>query len=259
MFSYKLFLIDITIAVTLGVIIISLTILVAFCYMVFSPNTIFFADVLKTAKTGDLILFSSDNQELRWSSLNQWSHVGFILENPFDKENPLFIESDIPLTERGRTDLLSGTLDKNGVKMIYLKDKLEGYKGIMAYRKLQYKGKDVKPLEFFQSKISFGALGTYIYDNYNSKKYQNSGIFWLKQFIRLRKMNPFANIEGKKKTDKIFCSELVMELYRYLGVASPRIKKLHNVFPKHLSSTSFYNILSPNWKLKKERLVKFTK
>lgn len=139
MIYYKILLLDIVFAIVLLIIVVFVIVLIAFPWQIFSSKQITLSSVLNTAKTGDLVLFSSSTPELRFASLNQWSHIGMVVENPNDSQSPYFVESDIPLTERGRFDLFTNELDKNGVKLIYLKDKIEGYKGTMAFRKLNFK------------------------------------------------------------------------------------------------------------------------
>lgn len=255
MWSAKILFLDIIIAISVVAIVLCITFLMAFPYdRYFQGNATSISQINKIAKTGDVILFASTHPELRWSSLSSWSHIGMVVQNPNDIENPLFLESDVPLFEheRGVQDLLTQQKDKNGVKLIPLKEKLERYNGTMVYRKLihsQQHPNAVNLMKTFSNRSRFEELLPWLQQNYADHKYENSVSFWMRSFAKFRKMNPFAGVglkpAGKRK--KIFCSELVYNVYSHLGIVRPM--KASNILPKHFSKTAVYNILQPGWSL----------
>jgi hypothetical protein len=260
MLYYKIVLIDVALTLVILIIMVCIVILITFPYQIFSPNQICLSKLLEKGKTGDLILFSSKTPELRFASLSPWSHVGMIIDNPKDPQNPLFIESDIPLKERGRRDLFSGVLDKNGVKLLYLKDKIEGYQGIMAFRELNFKNENKdhpKYRQFWNRTKDPVEFILWLKNKYSHLKYQNAASFWMQQFVKLRKLSPFGFVRFKRPKsweEKIFCSELVFDIYKNLGICNRDLES-RDIMPKHFASITLSKLIEDNWKLEKEHTI----
>jgi hypothetical protein len=224
-------------------------------------------DYCKFAKTGDIILFSSRVPDLRWALGNNWSHIGVVIENEKNKSEPYFVESDIPLTkiELERINHLKNEKVKNGVKMVYLREKLINYKGSIAFRSLKI-NKKYKLSNYHSKTIVNNKSNPIITKNWikyiktlKDIEYENSASFWLKNFLSIRKLLPTAlNLKHFKDRKKVFCSELTYDILQHFGILRDHIKSAY-LLPQHFSykSTSLNkNFISENFDYGKEILLK---
>ena len=120
-------------------------------------------EIMKRAKTGDLILFQGQGPDARFircmSVSNEWSHVGVVIEHENEK---LITEAYPTVIDK---DVIRDTEHK-GVQFVSLRKRLETYpSGCVAYRPLE--GKKVDSTKTQRFITWFKDLPGYMIPQYN--------------------------------------------------------------------------------------------
>lgn len=167
---------------------------------------------IEKLETGDILLM--DDTSFWFSKMvtkisgSKWSHIGIILKDP-TYINPAL--QGLYLWQSGTETYVDSEdkINKFGVRIDDLKEKLETYTGYIAYRKLNPNLKELVP-DFEERlvkahKIAHGdKYDINIIDFLNAREYvQESQSIWSKLF---------------KKTNNFFCSALVGFIYQQLGL-----------------------------------------
>jgi len=191
--------------------------------------------IRSTLKTGDIILFSSGAICMKiWKRLtgSRWTHVGIVIYEKKFKQMLLW-ES---VMSAGLCDVDTYE-NKKGVQSVLLRQKVRGYKGEVAIRRLTVDAKKRKKmrknLREFRKEVrnrDYEKFRTQILkafcDELYKKKYREkkSNKFWkfvssiVVKYWNLRK----ENIED---LSSIFCSELIAEAYQRMGLLKKKPPK----------------------------------
>ena len=161
-------------------------------------------------KTGDIVLFSGRCKVGRFIQLVtwcKWSHVGMIIiDDRFD--SPLVCES----THNDRVPGLDLGRRTQGVQTVYLKDRLEGYKGNMAIMRLE------------GHKLSQQDL-----DRFKEFRSASVGVLFEESFTEaFLSMFKWINNEGDFNTR--FCTEHIGGAYQSLGLLT-KCYPVHKITP----------------------------
>jgi len=193
----------------------------------------------KTAKTGDLLLFSTCKREklppgLRKAAFgSEWTHSGILYFDPITKR-PLVWEMN-RTNGSGLKDLLTSKKDKDGAQLVDLEDKLLEYEGYCLIRQLDFQG------EWKSEKKRVG-LFKKLFDRYGDRKFNFSplwvGLVVVSEWFGLRPSEKWINT-SLPKFDSLLCSELTTLSYQELGAWSdplyPPQRPLTLLLPHHFS------------------------
>jgi hypothetical protein len=213
---------------------------VSCCMPSFSPpaNRIEFSkeDACRVAKTGDIILFSGtsfNSKIIEWVCPSVWSHIGIIFEDPERENDPSVFES-VESSDNMR-EAMAPCAVRPGVRVVRLKEYLEGYKGnAIAIRTLQCEKQYIKSLRKYMTNV----LTKQIIEH-NGKPYEKR----LFEFVNAR-YRFFSN--PKKTLDSFFCSELVAEVFMRAGLLESDIKSCPSVFlPDDFGDTGDLKLCTP--------------
>ena len=164
-------------------------------------------------KTGDLILFSSNNTGLfalfdrliKLFTNSEYNHIGMILKDPtyIDKNlKGLYLYES---SWEGEPDPADGKI-KLGVQITPLKEAFKNNPGNAYLRRL------VPPCEGAYESVLSDANIIEIYKKTNAKPYDLNPVDWIEAFFRIDPTFKF----GKDK--RFFCSALVGYIYQQLGI-----------------------------------------
>jgi hypothetical protein len=164
-------------------------------------------------KTGDLILFSSNNTGLfalfdrliKLFTNSEYNHIGMILKDPtyIDKNlKGLYLYES---SWEGEPDPADGKI-KLGVQITPLKEAFKNNPGNAYLRRL------VSPCEKAYESVLCDANIIEIYKKTNAKPYDLNPVDWIEAFFRIDPTFKF----GKDK--RFFCSALVGYIYQQLGI-----------------------------------------
>jgi hypothetical protein len=157
-----------------------------------------YSEIRGELKTGDLILFSGNDLLSKLIQLvtgSQWSHVGLVLVlHEYD-----FITLWESTTLSSEPDLITG-LPRRGVQMVQLSSRLASYEGSFALKALN------EPVDWAEHKLADLRL------RLNGRDYERSPNELFKSV--------YDGKWGENKPDvsSVFCSELVVEAYKELGL-----------------------------------------
>ncbi len=160
-----------------------------------------YQNIRSRLRTGDLVLFSGRSPfsyMIRLATMSKWSHVGMVVKLP---------EYDfLTLFESTTSDCIRdlGTQEiKNGVQLVPLSERIELYSGDIAVRRIQGEHYDEKA--FVDAVMSV------------RKRLQNRPFDPDKlELLRAAYDGPFGT--NTEDLSAIFCSELVVEVYKHLGL-----------------------------------------
>ena len=218
--------------------------------------------IRSTLKTGDIVLFSSGVICMKiWKRLtgSRWTHVGIVVYEKKFKQMLLW-ES---VMSAGLCDVDTYE-NKKGVQSVLLRQKVRGYKGEVAIRRLtvaeKKRKKMRKNLREFRKEVrnrDYEKFRTQILkafcDEFSKGKYQKKerNIF-LRFFSAIVEEKWGLRKENIEDLSSIFCSELIAEAYQRMGLLkkkppkkaeeSGRLKKLYKdiVFHKKAKPSNEY-------------------
>jgi len=146
-------------------------------------------------KTGDLILFSGRSlaaRIVRGFTGSRWSHVGLVVRLPEHPQTPLLWEA----TRASKVqDIVHGRAF-DGVQLVSLDDRIAGYQGVVAVRRLQGVVTDAQARQRLDELMMA----------WQAKPYRN--------FVRQHLSYWVRGEQGLAFQKGGFCSELVAEVYR---------------------------------------------
>ena len=162
--------------------------------------------VLQRLRTGDLILFSTDNgwvdYFLKFFTWSEYTHIGMVIKEPsisFKKLDP----DKIYIWESGMESYPNKV--KLGVQITDLDTIIPNYKGKLYVRKLEGSDREIKRIFNPQSLSK-------IYEQANGKPYDCNIFDWLGAFCR-------TDIRPQK-TNRFWCSAFVGYIYTQLYILS---------------------------------------
>lgn len=207
-------------------------------------NYILYSEYIDIAQTGDLVFFSSDLSDLRLVLRYPWNHVGIVIRDPV--RGALLWESNIlgdSAQDHHPVDLVSKK-SKDGTQLLYLKDKLDNYKGIVSFRRLESKYRRENTEKEWSSKLlNFSS-------QFGDVKFRETGKYWAPQFFYMRNLLPFGPPE--KLSGSIFdirqacCSEICALALREIGALKNTIQP-HEVTPVELHKGRGSSLLNQGW------------
>ena len=164
-------------------------------------------------KTGDLILFSSNNTGLfalfdrliKLFTNSEYNHIGMVLKDPtyIDKNlKGLYLYES---SWEGEPDPADGKI-KLGVQITPLKEAFKNNPGNAYLRRL------VTPCKSAYESVLSDANIIEVYKKTNAKPYDLNPVDWIEAFFRIDPTFTF----GKDK--RFFCSALVGYIYQQLGI-----------------------------------------
>lgn len=155
-------------------------------------------DILAQAATGDLVLFSGKglvSGTIRLFTRSRWSHIGIVLRDETDGD-VLLLESTI--TDEAPDITLGRPV--RGVQVVRLAEKLAAYEGAVALRRLEL---DERPADLDDTLRELAGLWRY-------RGY--------KSFTATLLLDLLSGNRRPHRVHRVFCSELVAEVYKRLGV-----------------------------------------
>lgn len=154
-------------------------------------------DLLGRACTGDLVLFSGRglvSGTVRLFTRSRWSHVGLVLRA--DDGEILMLEA----TNTDEAPDIALGRPIRGVQVVRLSEKLANYDGVVALRCLEV---EARPEDFDERVRDIAELWRY-------RAY--------KDFTRTLLLDLLTVNRRPQRVDRVFCSELVAEVYKRLGI-----------------------------------------
>lgn len=154
--------------------------------------------LLAQADSGDLVLFSGKglvSGTIRLFTRSRWSHVGLVVRDPQNGE-ALLLES----TSTDESADISLGRPVRGVQVVRLAEKLAAYDGAIALRKLEMED---RPAEFDQQLQEIVGLWRY-------REYKSFTLTLALDFLSANRR--------PQRVHQVFCSELVAEVYKRLGI-----------------------------------------
>lgn len=154
--------------------------------------------ILDGAATGDLVLFSGKglvSGTIRVFTRSRWSHIGMVVRDEVSGEVLLLeatITDEAPDVSLGRA--------VRGVQVVRLADKLAAYDGAVALRRLEL---DDRPAGLDEEVRELAAMWRY-------RGY--------KSFTATLVLDLLSANRRPHRVHRVFCSELVAEVYKRLGV-----------------------------------------
>lgn len=161
-------------------------------------------ELLARAHSGDLVLFSGKglvSGTIRLFTGSCWSHVGLVIRDPHSGE-PLLLESTV--TDES-SDLVLGR-PVRGVQMVRLADKLAVYEGRVALRRL----------ELEQRSPGFEEELRELAEIWRYRGY--------KSFTWTLLLDLLSGNRRPPRVHRVFCSELVAEIYKRLGLMTRAVR-----------------------------------
>ena len=154
------------------------------------------ATILSRARTGDLVLVSGKgvvSGTIRLFTRSEWSHVGMVVR---DGDELLLLEATV--TDEAPDISLGRPV--RGVQVVRLVDKLAAYEGRAALRRLEL---DERPAGLDAEILELAAMWRY-------RGY--------KSFTATLILDLLSANRRPQRVHRVFCSELVAEVYKRLGV-----------------------------------------
>jgi hypothetical protein len=167
-------------------------------------------EVLARAQSGDIVLFAGKglvSATIRFFTRSRWSHVGVVLRAAGSDEL-LLLESTVT-DESADIDL---GVSVRGVQLVRLADKLATYEGSVALRRLEL---EARPDGLDVALQEFAALWRY-------RGY--------KSFTATLLLDLLSGNRRPARVHRVFCSELVAEVYKRLDVL-PRAARSSRFVP----------------------------
>lgn len=169
---------------------------------------------LASLKTGDIILFSGTcwvGKTIKLLSWSRWSHVGMVVYGPSHSE-PMVYES----THCNKLKCFDTGENTMGVQLVPLKDRVDIYKGRVAYRHLysELSEEQLYSLKLFRHSMQG--------KDFERSKYQ----MW---------SSNYSFIPSKEDLSSLFCSELIAAAYQELGLLGKEIPS-NKFVPKDFSA-----------------------
>lgn len=161
-------------------------------------------DMLARAETGDLVLFSGKgfiSGAIRFFTRSRWSHVGMVIRDAVTGD-VLLLESTI--TEESADTLLGRPV--RGVQVVRLAEKLAVYDGTVALRRLEL---DARPPGFDDELRELAEIWRY-------RGYKSFTFTLLGDLLSGNRRPP--------RVHRVFCSELVAEIYKRLGLMTRAVR-----------------------------------
>lgn len=191
-----------------------------------------YSEIRNNLKTGDIVLFSGRDfvsKLIQFGTRSKWSHVGMIYRI-YQLDFVTLWEST---TLSDCVDLDSGTKRK-GVQLTALSDRVRYYDGEIAIRQLE------NPVTLANDRL------LELRQKLKSKRYETSEAELIKSAF------DFAGLNNKPDLSSVFCSELVAEAYKKLGLLTDRLSS------NEYTPSDFANIstLSNANKLTEIKLIK---
>jgi hypothetical protein len=191
-------------------------------------------EIVDTLKTGDLVLFAGVgviSKIIFKLNKSKWTHVGMIMIHKGKKQ---ILESLKNIMEYNLGDIKG---KREGVNLSPLKKRLQNFKYDMKFLFLDQSltKEQIKNLELFYKK--------------NKWKLWDSTLMFTIFDVRDNKN------KGKKKKQKVFCSELVANAYQAIGVM-PKVVRSHRVIP---ADFEFYQTEDVVLNKKNNKVYKFKK
>lgn len=159
--------------------------------------------ILDEAMTGDIVLFAGRglvSGTIRLFTRSRWTHVGMVLRG--DDGELLLLEStntdEAPDTVLGRP--------VRGVQVVRLAEKLAAYDGAVALRRLEL---DERPPAFDEAVRDIALLWRY-------RGY--------KDFTATLLLDLLSANRRPQRVHRLFCSELVAETYKRLGIMCRKVR-----------------------------------
>lgn len=159
--------------------------------------------ILEEARSGDLVLFAGRgliSATIRFFTRSRWTHVGLVLRA--DDGELLLLES----TNTGESSDIGLGRPVRGVQLVRLADKLAAYDGAVALRRLEM---DERPPGFDEAVRDIATLWRY-------RGY--------KDFTTTLLLDLLSANRRPQRVHRLFCSELVAETYKRLGIMCRRAR-----------------------------------
>ncbi|MFZ5724657.1 MAG: hypothetical protein ACOY33_13480 [Pseudomonadota bacterium] len=160
--------------------------------------------LLAEARAGDLVLFSGKglvSGSIRFFTRSRWSHVGLVIRDD-DNGELLLLESTA--TDESADVALGRPV--RGVQVVRLTEKLAAYDGAVALRRLEF---DERPPGFDDELREIAELWRY-------RGYKN--------FVGTLLLDLLSGNRRPPRVHRVFCSELVAEIYKRLGVMTRAVR-----------------------------------
>ncbi len=154
------------------------------------------AALLAGAATGDLVLFSGKglvSGTIRLFTGSRWSHVGLVLR---DGDDLLLLEA----TNTDESADIALGRPVRGVQVVHLADKLAAYDGAVAWRRLEL---DERPAGLDEEIRELAEWWRY-------RGYKDFTVTLVRDLLSANRR--------PQRVDRVFCSELVAEVYKRLGL-----------------------------------------
>jgi hypothetical protein len=175
-----------------------------------------YAQLREQLKTGDLVLFSGRSwaaRLVRGFTGSRWSHVGLVVRLPEHPQTPLLWEA----TRASKVqDIVQGCAF-DGVQLVSLDDRVAGYQGLVAVRRLQGVVTDAQARQRLDELMLA----------WQAKPYRN--------FVRQHLSFWVRGEQGLAFQKGGFCSELVAEVYRQWRLL-PADMPARNYVPRDFAS-----------------------
>lgn len=158
-----------------------------------------YSQIREELSTGDIVLFSGKgvvSEAIKLFTLSKWSHIGMVVKIA-DWDSVLLWEST---TLSNMQDAIDGKA-KRGVQTVLLSERIRGYRGEIAIRKLNF---EITP-EMRKALVDFRK-------EVKNRPYEEDKI----ELIKAAYDGPFGS--NRKNLSSLFCSELVAESYQRMGL-----------------------------------------
>jgi hypothetical protein len=194
-------------------------------------ESIDYSEYKKTAKCGDLVIFSSRGPELRFTMQSSWTHVGTVIKFPKEDQLLLYESNFQHGNQQQLIDKLTGHEKVQGPQLVPLFDKLKSYDGVFAVRRLE--GPYDNDTRFYLISPLF-----YQMDHF---KFETDPIFWISRYIYFSHVPIPIPLKQKEANERkrIFCSELSMYCLR----------QLHKILPYHFAGNHYKKYMPFGWHL----------
>lgn len=167
-------------------------------------------DIRDSLQTGDLILFSGKgpiSTGIKLFTASKWSHIGMVIS--IDGWDSMLLWESTSLSKI--KDAIDGKA-KQGVQTVLLSDRINGYEGDIALRRLIVKRTPemVTTMREFRKSVK-------------NRPYEESKIELIKSAY-----DSIFGSNNEEDLSSLFCSELVAEMYQRMGLLSE--EKLSNEY-----------------------------
>ncbi len=225
------------------------------CTQIPAKTTITYDKIRKTLKTGDLVLFSSSgglsSLEVKIATCSPWTHIGMIVrcKHLHKLQDDLGIWHSPAQILQFMPDVTTGEI-KQGPQLNSLRPIIEASGGVVYIRKLYNRKKRNRKkrnqnYNLFYDEDEGGDNYNYNYQlgdlcdtglmDFIRKEEPKSYEKKTRQLLLAAYDGPFG--QNEEDTSSYFCSELVAETYKILGILKRNITSSEYV-PKDFASTS---------------------